>query len=312
MQIAFLQTIKKCYDKAMNWHDIKIFLEVARTERLSVAAKRLQIDASTISRRLHKLEESLATQLFQRTVNGHILTQDGERLLASARRMEQDAAFAFENIKQHNNENSGLVRLGVTEAFGNYFIAPNLLTLQQSSPGIQIDLLHFSRGVKISRNEADIAIAVEKPKSTSMIITKLCDYQLQLYASQEYISTHGDITTDNLVHHHWVSYIDDLLFTEQLAYLKELNTQIKPSFRSTSVISQYSAIKSGLGIGILPCFLAEQDTSLVKICPAEIVIERSFWLVTHPEIKRLARVGTVWEYLKQQAKQHHSLLKPQG
>jgi len=295
----------------MNWDDIKIFLEVARTERLSVAAKRLELDASTVSRRLHKLEENLSTKLFERSLDGHTLTSDGEKLLRSARRMEQDASHALDEIKHKTQENSGRVRIGVTEAFGTFFIAPQLNKLQHTFPNIQIDLLHFSRDVKISRNEADIAIAVERPKSTSTIIAKLCDYNLQLYAHKSYLTTlDEEITLTNWSQHKWVTYIDSLLFTDQLSYVKELKTQLDATFRSTSIISQYSAIKSGLGIGILPCFLAEQDSSLTKICREQINVTRSFWLVTHPESKRLSHVASVWEYLKQLTKEQHLLLMP--
>lgn len=322
----------------MNWDDIKIFLEVARAERLSIAAKRLAMDASTVSRRLHKLEESLGSKLFDRTQEGHVLTHDGELLLSSACKMEQDAQRALATIQNNNKDNCGLVRIGVTEAFGNFFVSPNLLSLQQNYPDIDVHLLHFSRYVKISRNEADIAIAVERPKNTSMIVSKLCDYKLQLYAHQEYFANRGntsgntlgnnlkqsspkkaklcpqDITLDNLGTHNWVTYVDNLLFTEQLAYLKELDiylgSDFKPSFSSTSIISQYFAIKSGLGIGILPCFLADQDPSLIKLHNEEISINRSFWLVAHPESKRLSHVNSVWQYLKALVKEHADLLAP--
>lgn len=295
----------------MNWDDIKLFLEVARSERLSIAAKRLTIDASTLSRRLHKLEESLATKLFERTVDGHVLTVDGTKLLQYARRMELDAGQAFIDIKEHKKVNCGRVRIGVTEAFGSFFIAPHLTQLKQAFPNIQIELVHFARDVKISRNEADIAIAVEKPKSTSTIITKLCDYQLQLYGHASYLKgIKGKIEINQLANYQWVSYVDNLLFTEQLSYLKELNADIKPSFQSTSITSQYSAIKSGLGIGILPCFLAEQDASLVKLCVNDIKLVRSFYLVAHPESKRLSQVETVWQYLKNLTQLKTELLMP--
>jgi DNA-binding transcriptional LysR family regulator len=296
----------------MNWDDIKIFLEVARSERLSIAAKRLMIDASTLSRRIHKLEESFSTKLFERTVDGHVLTQDGTKLLKFARRMELDASQAFDEIKENKSLNSGRVRIGVTEAFGSFFIAPHLTNLKEKFPNIQIELVHFARDVKISRNEADIAIAVEKPKSTSTIIAKLCDYQLQLYGHASYLNAiKSKVTISNLSKYQWVSYVDNLLFTEQLSYLKELNADIQPSFQSTSITSQYSAIKSGLGIGILPCFLAEQDASLVKLCSDEIKLVRSFYLVTHPESKRLSHVETVWKYLKELTQQNKQLLIPE-
>jgi DNA-binding transcriptional LysR family regulator len=300
----------------MNWDDIKIFLEVARTERLTEAAKRLGLDASTVSRRLHKLEENLATKLFERTVDGHVLTSDGKQLLNSARQMEQNAQSALATIKNNNKQNSGCVRIGATEAFGSFFIAPHIITLQQQYPNIQVELLQFARFVKISRNEADIAITVEKPKSTSMIVTKLCDYKLQLYASRHYLENISQpITPLQLNHQQWVSYVDNLLFSDQLAYLKDIlatqiNQPVTPAFSSTSIISQYNAIKSGLGIGILPCFLAEQDRSLEKLCAPEISIIRSFYLVTHPESKRLSHVSTVWQYLKQLTQTKRNLLMP--
>ena len=307
----------------MNWDDIKIFLEVARAERLSTAAKRLTMDASTVSRRLHKLEESIGTKLFDRTQEGHVLTADGEILLSSACKMEQDAQHALSNIHNNNEENCGLVRIGVTEALGNFFVSPNLLSLQQQHPNIDVHLLLFSRYVKISRNEADIAIAVERPKSTSMIVSKLCDYKLQLYVHQDYLDSNLDkslelhpsgINLDNLAEQKWVTYVDNLLFTDQLSYTKELNRyldgELKANFSSTSIISQYFAIKSGLGIGILPCFLADQDKSLIKLHSEEISISRSFWLVTHPESKRLSHVNTVWQYLKQLVHEHADLLNP--
>jgi len=295
----------------MNWDDIKVFLEVARCERLSIAAKRLDIDPSTLSRRLHKLEENLSTKLFERTVDGHKLTLDGNKLLQFARRMEVDASQAFADIKNKTVLNSGLVRIGVTEAFGSFFIAPRLLTLQQEYPDIKIELIHFARDVKISRNEADIAIAVERPKNTSTIITKLCNYKLQLFAHNNYLSKLKEpVSLKNLSSQQWISYVDNLLFTEQLSYLKELNFEVLPGFQSTSITSQYSAIKSGLGIGILPCFLAEQDTSLIKLCAEEIDVVRSFHLVTHPESKRLSHVNTVWNYLKNIAKENNQTLMP--
>ena len=135
---------------------------------------------------------------------------------------------------------------------------------------------------------------------------------MQLYGHASYLKEiEGNVNVNQLSKYQWVSYVDNLLFTEQLSYLKELNADIKPSFQSTSITSQYSAIKSGLGIGILPCFLAEQDASLVKLCNNEIKLVRSFYLVTHPESKRLSQVETVWQYLKALAQQKKQLLMPE-
>ena len=295
----------------MNWDDIKIFLEVARAEKLSQAAKRLNKDASTVSRRIHKLEENLATKLFERNVDGHELTIDGKALLARACVMEQQATLAFDQIALERTDATGLVKIGCTEAFASYFITPHLPDFYHQHPSIALDLLHFSRDVKISRNEADIAISLEKPKNTSMIVSHLCDYKLQVYVNKnshicEQIKSHNQ-SINQLP---WVSYVDDMLYTEQLAYFNELTDNITPVFRSNSVISQYQAIKAGLGVGILPCFLAEQDAQLTPIYEQEIQLIRHFYLVTHPECKRLARVANTWQFLKELCQTKTSILMP--
>lgn len=293
----------------MNWDDIRIFLEVARTEKLIDAAKRLSMDSSTVSRRIHKLEEELTTKLFERTVDGHKLTDEGKQLLESASRMDLAANEARQLLQSNNQENCGLVRIGVTEAFGNFFITPNLSAFTQAHPGIQIDLINFARVVKISRNEADIAITVDKPKSTSVIINKLCDYSLRLYASKDFIQGRS-ISFVDIEQLPWVSYVDNLLFTDQLSFAKELgiSATLTPVFRSTSITSQYQAIKHGVGVGILPTFLGEQDKDLISLCDSKIDLKRSFYLVTHPESMRLSHVNTAWNYLKELVKKNQQLL----
>lgn len=294
---------------SVNWDDLKVFLEVARTEKLSHAAKLLGIDPSTVSRRLHRLEDALQTQLFDRSVEGHNLTEHGRLLLQTAQSMDQGAQGAIDQLQGKNLAAEGLVRLGVTEAFGNAFIAPELARFCQRQPKIAVDLLPLQRFVKWSRHEVDIAITIEKPSHSSLIITKLCDYRLQLYASQRYLDQAPPIRQlDDLQQHPLIGYIDDLIFSDQLSYLERLLPGSRPTFRSTSVITQQAATREGLGVAILPCFLAREAPELVPILSDETSILRTFWMAVQPEQKKLARVGVVWEHLKQYAAANRALL----
>ncbi len=297
---------------SMNWDDLKVFLEVARTEKLSEAAKLLGVNASTVSRRIHKLEDSLATQLFDRSVEGHVLTEHGQLLLQTARDMDKKAQAASHILHGKNLEDEGNVRLGVTEAFGNYFIAPELAHFCQKNPTITIDLLPLQRFVKWSRHEVDIAVTIEKPPNTSLIVAKLCDYRLGMYASRSYLERSGPIDSlDEAYTHPLIGYVDDLVFSDQLSYLERLIPDSKPIFRSTSVITQYIAAQEGLGLAILPCFLARQAPTLVPILEDNPGIVRTFWIAVHPEQKKLSRVNKVWEHLKLHATENADMLMGQ-
>ncbi len=298
---------------SMNWDDLKIFLEVARTEKLSIAAKQMGIDASTVSRRLHRLEDHLGTQLFERSVEGHALTKHGELLLQTARDINKRAQSATDILQGKNLENQGKVRLGVTEAFGNYFIAPKLANFCQEYPKITIDLLPLQRSVKWSHHEADIAVTIEKPPNTSLVVSKLCDYQLNMYALQDYLDRSEPINTlEDIYNHPLIGYVDDLVFSDQLSYLEQILPDSHTTFRSTSVITQSIAAREGLGLAILPCFLARRYPELVPVLPEQTGVTRTFWIAVHPEQKKLSRVNMVWNHIKSYANENRGLLMGEG
>jgi len=297
----------------MNWDDLKVFLEVARTEKLSVAARRLGIDASTVSRRLHRLEDQLATQLFDRSVEGHALTTHGQLLLETAREMSTRAQSAADILQGKNQEAQGKVRLGVTEAFGNYFIAPELARFCQQYPKITLDLMPLQRFVKWSHHEVDIAVTIEKPPNTSLVVSRLCDYQLNMYASRDYLERAAPIQTlEDIYQHPLVGYVDDLVFSDQLSYLERLLPESRSSFRSTSVITQSIAVCEGLGLAVLPCFLAQRHPELVPVLADQTRVTRTFWIAVHPEQKKLARVNKVWQHLKTYATENEGGLMGKG
>ncbi|NRA83931.1 MAG: LysR family transcriptional regulator [Gammaproteobacteria bacterium] len=293
----------------MNWDDLKVFLEVARTETLVLASKRLKLDSSTISRRIHKLESLLETQLFDRGVTGHTLTEDGHQLLKTAITIEQQTLSAVEILQGKNLLDKGNIRLGTTDAFGSYFIAPRLIDFFDLHPDITIDMLPLQRLVKLTQHEADLAVTIEKPQNKSLVVSKLSDYRLCMYASKEYLTKHGEISSLNqLSNHQVIGYVDDLLFSNQLSYLNRYLSDIEPVFRSTSVISQFSAVEQGLGVAILPCFLADKSPALVRVLMDDIDLYRSFWIAAPSDRMRLARVSHLWHYLKQQANDNQPLL----
>jgi len=293
----------------MDWDDIRIFLEVARTERLSEAAQRLRVNASTVSRRLHRLETSLEVQLFERGQLGHQLTEQGQLLLATARQMEQQALTAGEILQGLGEEQIGSVRIGATEGFGSFFITPRLADFCKNNPRLVVELLPMPRFVKLTRHEADMAVTIERPRHTSLVVTKLCDYRLKLYATKDYLNAAPKLECiEDLNHHRLIGYIDDLMFSDQLNYMERLLPDAQPAFRSTSVVAQYAQTCAGLGLAILPCFLATESPQLQPLLEEEICLTRSFWLAAQPERKRLARVEAVWQELKRLAEEQRPLL----
>ncbi|XKE46200.1 LysR family transcriptional regulator [Halomonas organivorans] len=291
----------------LDWQDIQIFLEVARSERLTDAARRLGLDHSTLSRRTRRFEQRLNTQLFERSTHGYHLTEAGQQLLAHAEEMARHAFEAGESLTDKNHQISGQIRLGVTEGFGTWVIAPLLSAFCARHPGVTLDLLALPRVVNLSRHEADLAITIERPVSPGLVTSRLCDYRLRLYGHRAYLARHGTPTrVAELGRHRLIGYVDDLIFSEQLSYLDPLLDPAVvghpgPHFamRSTSVTTQHAAALSGAGLAILPCFMASGSDGLETLLDDRVEVVRQFWITARQEQRRLARVRLLWDFLRE-------------
>ncbi|GHE21744.1 LysR family transcriptional regulator [Halomonas urumqiensis] len=300
----------------LDWQDIQIFLEVARSQRLTDAARRLGVDHSTLSRRTRRFEQTLNTQLFERSTHGYHLTEAGHQLLAHAEEMARHAFEAGESLTDKNHQISGQIRLGVTEGFGTWVIAPLLSAFCARHPGVTLDLLALPRVVNLSRHEADLAITIERPVSPGLVNSRLCDYRLRLYGSRDYLASHGTPKAlPELAQHRLIGYVDDLIFSEQLSYLEPLLDPAVvghpgPHFamRSTSVTTQHAACLHGAGLAVLPCFIASTSPALGTVLDDEVDVVRQFWITARQEQRRLARVRVLWDFLREALETNHDFL----
>jgi DNA-binding transcriptional LysR family regulator len=295
---------------SLNWDDLKFFLEVARTRKASSAAKRLAVDYTTVSRRITSLETALGTLLFEKSrTNGFVLTAEGQRLLGYAESIESTLHMACEQVSGSGVALSGHVRIGCTEGFGSFFITPQLSHFIDAYPAISVDILPLPHFISLSKREADIVIALERPEHGPYVCCKLCDYRLQLYATQEYLDQHPPIRRPaDLGEHQFISYVDDLAFSSELLYLANVVPGASANLRSTSVIAQYVAAQQGRSMAILPCFLAAQDPRLLPVLPEQINLTRQFWMYCREDLRKLKRITLLWDYIRNVTEQNQPLL----
>ncbi|MGN6819280.1 MAG: LysR family transcriptional regulator [Sphingomonas sp.] len=274
----------------INWNDIQDFLTIARAGRLARAGTLAGVDATTIARRLRRLERRLGQTLFEQTRDGLVLTAAGEKLQIQAEAM-QIAADRIADTPDDGRALTGLLRVSASEGFGTWYIAHRLRDFAASYPRLVIDLVASSGFLNPSKRETDIAIMLSRPTSGPLVGSKLTDYDLGIYAARSYLEHHeAPRTREDLARHdRLVGYVPELLYAPQLNYIDELNPTLEATIRSTSINGQYRLIASGCGIGALPHFIARTDDTLVRLMP-EIMIRRSFWMVAHRDTRELRRV----------------------
>ncbi|WP_164962983.1 LysR family transcriptional regulator [Rubrivivax sp. JA1026] len=284
-----------------DWNDLRAFLAMARTGRLTVAARQLGVDHSTLSRRISGLEAALGTPLFDRRPAGFVPTPEGERLLPDAEAMEATALRLTGRLADAGQQLSGSVRVGSPEGFGTYFFGPRLATLATRHPQLELELVAMPRSFSLSKREADLAITMTRPAQGRVYAHKLVDYALGLYASPQYLQGRRAIRQrEDLTSHRWIGYVEELMWTEELDYLPQVQRGLVPQLRISNVISQMMALAGGAGLGVLPHFMARQQPGLVQVLADKVRLVRSYWCVTHEDTHELARVRRVVEFLDEQ------------
>ncbi len=280
------------------WDDLRIFLAVARAESLSGAGRVLKLDPATVGRRIGKLEEAMALRLFARSPQGYTLTVEGQRLLAYAIRAEQAVSEAMDEAGGGSGL-TGQIRIGAPDGCANYLLPQIVAQICDDHPGLDVQIVAQTRVFNLSKREADMAIAVSRPASGRLTVQKLTDYKLHLAAARDYLDRHPPIATlADLGHHRTIGYISDLIFDKELDYQTEAGTEAV-TLASNSVSVQFNWVRNGAGIAVVHDFAMSSAPGLVKVLPDQVSLTRTFYLIRHPDDRRVDRLNRFAELLAQ-------------
>lgn len=293
----------------MNWDDLKIFLAVARSQRLAVAAKTLGLDATTVSRRIERLSQSLGATLFEAGTAGHVLSERGVQLLHHVEAIESAALAARGEVGGERGVLSGTVRVSVAEGFRTWVIARHLAAFHRAHPRIVVELIAATGFLNPSKREADIAVMLARPTTGAVVARRLTGYRLRLYAAPAYLASAPPLVSpEQLRSHSVIGYVPDIVYSPALEYMAEIRPGTEPDIRSSSINAQHAMTAAGAGVCVLPCFIAAQDPGLVRVLPM-IEIDRRFWLVVHQGVRQVARVAAFVDWLVALVESERELLQ---
>lgn len=283
----------------MHWDDLRIFLAAARSRTVSDAARKLGIDATTVSRRLDRLSGDLKSSLFESNSAGLVLSSHGQKLLVQAETVEHAIGVATGTLTGERSRLKGLVRISMSEGLATWIVARSMPSFRELHPEISLELVTTNGFLNPSKREADLAITLARPARGHLIASKLSDYRLGLFASKDYAQKNGlPQSGEALSQHPIIGYAPDFIYSDELRYLAEIGSKLETSLSSSSINVQHAMIHASSGIGVLPLFIGLRDPDLVRVLEDSAEITRSFWMVVHQDSRRIARVAAVVDWLK--------------
>ena len=293
-------TENKAGKERVDWDDIRYFLELTRHGKLTATARVLGVEHSTVSRRVSALEKRLGIRLFDRLPKSWNLTKEGEALLIYAHRVEEEA-LAFSRASMGVGALHGTVKISAPPVFASHFLVPRLAALRHRWPDITIELPGEARQANLFRREADLAIRLSRPDEPGLAARLLAEMGYGLYAAAGWAERQAQAWE-------FIGHDAALRETPQQAWLENLSAGRPFVFRANDLAALHQACRAGLGLAVLPHFLARDDPALCVVPEHPCPVNRPIWMVIHPDVRRSPRVRLVAEMLGDLLHEHAKAL----
>lgn len=295
----------------LDWNDLRYFLAVADAGSTLAAGRALRISQTTVARRIAALEEALGLPLFEKRQAGYTLTPAGEELLERARQVELAANGFADAAAAQVRDTSGTVRITTQEIFANTLLGPIFRELHERHPEILIEIDTQQELLDLGEGEADIALRStggDTPAGT--VGRNLCIDDWTLYCSRDYADRHGvPRTRKALLGHAIIGGGGGKLWRHYEAWLKSLGLEGQIAMHHATSTGLLSAVRSGFGIAVLPCIVADAEPDLVRCLPPRPDHNRSMWLLTHERVRHTPRVRVVIDFMYERLMRHIRMLE---
>ena len=299
----------------MDWDKLRIFHAVADAGSLTHAGDTLHLSQSAVSRQIRALEESLNTILFHRHARGLILTEQGELLFDATSAMSRRLDTAEARIRDSEEEVFGELRVTTTTGFGSLWLAPRLPKLYEKYPELNIDLMLEERVLDLPMREADVAIRMKEPSQADLIRRRLMTVHMCLYATPAYLDARGTPESmEDLSGHRLICQnVAATQVSAGAALVKELMTY---DISSTLTVNNYfgvlQAVRSDLGIGVLPNYVTEDVPNIVRVLPDVESGEVPVFLAYPEELRQSRRIAAFRDFVTEEIISQRKRLKAEA
>jgi DNA-binding transcriptional LysR family regulator len=292
----------------LDWNDLRYFLAVARDGSTLAAARTLRTSQTTVARRIAALEAALGVPLFEKRQAGYAVTPEGEELVARAEQVERAANGFAEAAAGHGRDLSGTVKITTEEVYAITLLAPLLRELHETHPEIRIDLDTSQTVRDLGAGEADISLRSTKdqaPQAAGLVGRQLGPDEWTLYCSRAYAARHGvPRTREELIGHAFIGGGGGNLWIHYQGWLRALGLEHQVAMHHATSGGLLSGVRSGFGIAVLPCIVADGDPELIRCIPPRDDHGRVLWLFTHERVRHTPRVRTVVDFLYEKLSRH--------
>jgi len=288
----------------VDWQDVRVFLALGRYRSLSAAARALQVNHATISRRIQSLEHSMGDKLVERRPDGYVLTPAGEVALEAATGMEAAAQRLARTDRRDDEDVRGLVRINASPALAHGFLSAQLARITTVHPGLDIDLATDLRSISLDRRRADIAVRIGKPIDGDLIAKSVGKLGFGFYGTSRRCKevAQGQAPV-------FVSFDEQNSDLRESTWLAQQFPRARVAFRAENQVLQASAARTGAGIALLPHYIGRQAAELRVCALTPVPPAREVFLLIRGQDRDACPIRVVMRHLVDAFKENRALFE---
>ncbi|GAB3256048.1 LysR family transcriptional regulator [Chitinimonas naiadis] len=279
----------------MDWDDLKCFLAVQQGGSLSAAARKLAVNHSTVLRRLGHLEATLGVRLFERLATGYLITAAGEALVAELAGLSEQIEGAQRRLMGQDQAIRGPIRLTSTDTLFASLLTPLLAEFRALHPEVTLELVMNNSFLSLTRREADVAVRGTNQPPEHLLGRRVGRIQTAPYASHRYLAELGDGLP--WADYQWVAPDEGLRHLEQARWLADNVPTGRIVARSDSLVGMLHCVRADMGAAMLLCPLGDAEPGLKRLGEPNPALDTEIWVLTHPDMRRVARVRALTDFL---------------
>ncbi|MGI9420185.1 MAG: LysR family transcriptional regulator [Geminicoccaceae bacterium] len=296
--------------KQLVWDDLRLVKAIADRKSLPAAAKELGINHSTVFRRLNQIEAMLGRSLFERHRAGYTVTAVGEDLVALAARLGDDITAVMRKIAGEEPLPAGELRVTTNDTLLVSLLTPLFADFLVRCPDIRLDIVLSNQALNLTKRDADVAIRATDSPPETLVGRRVARIAWALYGRASDFPHPTE--ADDRLERHWISLDDSL---GHFNAVKDVRRKVGPEnvvYKVNTVLGLAEAVEAGIGIGHLPCFIADARPSLRRLEPREPAYATDLWLLTHPDLRRAPRVRVFLEFLAAEIAKRRWFIEGEG
>ena len=281
--------------KPLDWDGLHVFTAVCEAGTVSGAAQRLGVNHSTVLRRLASLEQALAVRLFDRLASGYALTAAGNELAGKLAGVADQIESAQRHLLGLDEQMRGVIRLTTTDTLLHTILMKLVAQFSLRHPGVEVQVTVNNSFSSLTQREADVAVRGSNRPPENLAGRRVGSIQTALYASRDYLKTLG--RRPDLRHMRFVAPDESLSHIGQARWVRKHVAPAQIAMRVDSLSWMVDAVAQGVGAGLLLCPLADQRKELVRLAPPDPELDTQIWILTHPDLRQVARIRAFTQHL---------------